>query len=167
MSDGSPPAHQGRQGTTKGGIQALDVGGVDDRPRVGLAQNLCTGLSRPLHDSVSHTDDPAPFATSGQASHTVDHLTDEQPWFYHQPWPPTSTCSHGMTEHPPKGCDVTGEAIHTDQNRQALSTCTDSAHQCGDQPAVTMLTNDPTQLQARGHREGHGHPDPFPDQFDP
>src|SRR5512147_1222631 len=138
MSDGPPPPHQGGERTAKGGVQALDVCRVDDGARTGLAQDLGNRLRRSPHHPMDHADHSA-------LRIALDHLTDEQPRLHHQPRPTATAGAYGMTEHLQKSRDVAGQAIDTDQHRQACRTSTYPLNQVGDEPAVAMLTDDSTQ----------------------
>jgi hypothetical protein len=82
----------------------------------------------------------------------LDHLADEEPGLYLQSRPTATARTHSITEHMQKGRDIAGQPVHADQKGEAFGTRMYPPDQFGDQPSVAMLTDDPTQPQARGHR---------------
>jgi hypothetical protein len=150
VGEPTPPAHQRRHRAAERGVPALEGRRVDPRPGSRRQQHRHDRGGCPAHH-------PARQAHQAMAGPMLDHLADPQPGFLLQTGPARAACTHRVAEDARERRDRTGQAIDTDQDRQAPGTAADHPDQGRDQGQVAARADDPARARA-----ATGRPSPSP-----
>ena len=108
--DGPTSSREGRKVGAEGGVEALDVGRVDDRTGGRCRQHR-------LDPRQGAVDDPAGDADDVPLGRVLDDLGELEPHWQHQPWASAPPSADRLAEDLQEGGDVAGQTIDADQDR--------------------------------------------------
>ena len=160
VGDRPPPAGQWHEVGAEGGVEPLDVGGVDDGAGGGRGQDRLDAVQGATHDPARDPDD-VPLGG------VLDDLGELEPVRQDQARTPAPPGADRLPEGFQEGGDVAGQAVDADQGSRGRRAGSDSLDQPGDQGQVPLTADHPTQPQPRWHRQGQGHPDLGANLFHP
>src|SRR4051794_35985744 len=124
--DGSSASGEGREVGAEGGIEPLDVGGVDNRPGGRRREDGLDASQGAAHDPAGDADEVPPGGV-------LDDLGELEPVRQDQPWTTAPSSADRLAEALQERGDVTGETVDADQDGRGRRTGPDPLDQRGDQ----------------------------------
>ena len=136
----------------QGSVQALDVGGVDGRRVLGLAQHGLDLAAGALHNTPQHADDVL-------LRILLDDLRDQDAVPGPQDRSTAPLAGHRLAKDLLNHAHVSPEPIGAEQHGPAERTGTHTLDQLPQQVTIALRTQDAAQPQARTDLQGTGYPD--------